>query len=532
MSTLPESLHYYRSQPRQPRTTTADVCVYGGSIAAITAAVQLRRFGHSVVLAINAGHAGGMTTSGLGFIDYGSKEAIGGLAHEFFRRTGLYYGRQEAWLLEPHVARQVVADLLREEGIEALYWEFLEKTICEGDRVTGVRFESGLTVQARYFIDATYEGDLLAQAGVDFVIGRESTAEFGEILNGFQVREKHQFLHRVSPYRVEDDPASGLLPGLEVYEQLPVGSGDALVQAYNFRLCLTNAEERIPFAKPEGYDPLDYELLARAFARGWDDVFRKFDTLPNQKVDMNNHGPVATDLIGGNHGFPAGSYEERERIYQRHVTYQKGLLWFLANDERVPAAIREEMNRWGLPVDEFTATGGWPPMMYIREARRMRSDYVITEHDCWGDTDPGDSIGLGAYAMDSHNCQRIVWQGHVVNEGDVQVSGFPPYPISYRAIIPRRGQCANLAVTVCASATHIAYGSLRMEPVFMALGQSAASAIHLALQEKDSALQDLSYPALRSLLLEQGQVLDWKTTNPEKNYLPASELEAEPAGTH
>jgi hypothetical protein len=310
---------------------------------------------------------------------------------------------------------------------------------------------------------------------------------------------------------------------LKTYDSLPVGTGDSLVQAYNFRLCLTSAERRIPFARPENYDPLDYELLARVFARGWEDIFRKFDALPNQKVDMNNHGPVGTDLIGGSHGFPLGNYSERERIYQRHISYQKGLLWFLSNDDRVPGSLRREMNRWGLPCDEFESTGGWPPMMYIREARRMRSDYVISEHDCWGDIRPQDSVGLGSYAMDSHNCQRIVWQGRVINEGDVQVGGFAPYPVSYRSIVPNRGQCENIAVPVCASATHIAYGSLRMEPVFMVLGQSAAAAIHLALQQNLSALQDLNYSKLKTTLLELGQVLAWK----DSGSFPASTLTSE-----
>jgi hypothetical protein len=305
------------------------------------------------------------------------------------------------------------------------------------------------------------------------------------------------------------DPASGLLPGIEAAPAEPPGTGDHRVQAYNFRLCLTRTPaNRIPFERPVGYDRREYELLARYLAAGWDEVFRKFDPIRGEKVDMNNHGGLSSDFIGRNYAYPEAGYAERERIFQAHVTYQQGYMWFMANDPAVPPAIRERWAEWGLAADEFAATGGWPHQLYVREARRMVSDYVMTEHNCRGTTVAPDVIGLAAYTMDSHNCRRFVRDGRVWNEGDVQVAGFPPYPISYRAIVPRRGECENLLVPVCLSSSHIAYGSIRMEPVFMILGQSAAAAATLAIAA-GCAVQDVPYRELRDQLIRDGQVLGW-----------------------
>ncbi|MBM3495625.1 MAG: FAD-dependent oxidoreductase, partial [Armatimonadetes bacterium] len=331
----------------------------------------------------------------------------------------------------------------------------------------------------------------------------------GETINGIQYLDKHQFEAHVSPYVVEGDPASGLLPGIEPRARERAGTGDRRVQAYNFRLILTRKpENRIPFPKPEGYDLRQYVLTARYLAAGWTGAFSKFDPIRGDKVDKNNAGATSTDFIGANYRWPTGSYAERERAFQEHVRYVAGWFWFMANDPSVPESVRSRMAEWGLCKDEYGDTGGWPHQLYVREARRMVSDYVITEHDCRGKARADDPVGLGSYGMDSHNCRRYVVDGRVMNEGDVQVAGFPPYPVSYRCIVPKRGQCANLLVPVCISASHIAYGSARMEPVFMVLGQSAALAAHIAL-ETGAAVQDVPYTDLRARLLDAGQVLEW-----------------------
>jgi len=506
-------LHYYfpPTQPPEHRRVEVDLCCYGSSPAAITAAVQARRLGRSVALVIPAERLGGLTAGGLGNTDIGNRAAIGGLAREVYRRVGEAYGVEEEWRFEPKVAEAVFAELLREEGIVPLRREFVNRVERQGMRIREVGFESGLVVQARYYLDGSYEGDLMALAGVSHEIGRESNQRYGETLNGVQCGPYHQFEVPVDPYRREGDPASGLLPGIHSEPLAPTGSGDAKIQAYNFRLCLTQAEDRIPFTAPEGYDPLNYELLARQIRAGidFDRVFRKFDLIRNGKTDTNNWGAVSTDYIGGNWAFPEATYAERERIFQDHVRWHQGLFWFYCSDPRVPAELAARMRSWGLARDEFVTTGGWPHQLYIRESRRMVSDYVITEHDCRGERRVDDGVALGAYGMDSHHCQRVVVDGRVRNEGDVQVVGFPPYPISYRAIVPRRGEVENLFVPVCCSASHIAYGSVRMEPVFMILGQSAAFAADLGMRDRDGAVQDIPYAALRQLMEDCGQIVAW-----------------------
>jgi len=367
------------------------------------------------------------------------------------------------------------------------------------------------------FVDATYEGDLMAAAGIRYHVGREDNATYAETLNGAQMRDSHQFGFPISPYVREGDPESGLLPGVESAESVVVGAGDHRVQAYCFRMCLTDDPGlRLPFVQPAGYDPRWYALLQRNLSAGWRDVFSKFDRLRvRTKTDTNNHGAVSTDFVGQNHAWPEGDFRTREKIFQAHVTYQRGLQWFLANDASVPADVREPYSQWGLCRDEFVESGGWPTQLYVREARRMIGDYVMTEHECRGHRIAADAIGLAAYTMDSHNCRRFVRKGRsstdsdtVLNEGDVQIHGFPPYPISYRAIIPKTKECENLLVPVCLSASHIAYGSIRMEPVFMMLGQSAAIAADLAMTDAVS-VQAVAYSDLRAALLKAGQILAW-----------------------
>jgi len=368
------------------------------------------------------------------------------------------------------------------------------------------------------FIDATYEGDLMAKAGVSFFVGREANSQFGETLNGIRAETpKHQFIVPVDPYPKPGDPGSGLLPFIQPGDGGAPGEGDRRVQTYNFRLCFTtNAENRAPIVAPPNYDPAKYELLARylealvaagkkpKLAEFWNPIW-----MPNGKTDINNNGGFSTDFIGMNYDYPDGDYATRARIWKEHEAYTRGFIHFLATNPRVPANIRAEMQQFGLCKDEFLDKGGWPNQLYIREARRLVSDYVMTERHCRGKEVAMDSIGLAAYNMDSHNCQRIAKNGHAENEGDVQVSPMKPYPISYRAIVPKAGECANLLVPVCLSATHIAYGSIRMEPVFMILGQSAATAACIAIDDRVPA-QKVNYTKLRNRLLADKQILEWQ----------------------
>jgi hypothetical protein len=376
-----------------------------------------------------------------------------------------------------------------------------------GNRIARLWTEHGVEVSARMFLDCSYEGDLMDAAGVTFTVGRESNSQYNETLNGAQVHKYHQFELPVDPYVVEGDASSGLLPGIEPDEPV-AGQGDRRLQAYNFRLCLTdNPNNQLPITQPADYDRSRYELLARYLRAGFVPVFDKFDRLVNGKVDMNNHGAFSTDLIGGNHRFPEASYQEREEIFQAHVSHIKGLLWFWKQDPDVPEAFQKPFQDWGWAADEFLDCGGFSHALYVREGRRLVGDVVMTEHHCTGAELVEDGVALAAYTMDSHNCQRFVRNGKVLNEGDVQFPSGPPYPISYRSLIPRRGECENLFVPFALSASHIAFGSIRMEPVFMILAESCVHAAALALRD-GIAVQDVPYQQLEPLLRAAGQVLD------------------------
>jgi len=482
--------------------------VYGATSAGVMAAVQLRRLGRSVLLVDPSPEIGGMTVSGLGFTDVGNRHAIGGLASEFYRAVGACYGTDWQTSFEPHVARKVLRDFLGTHAVEVLHWQFLQSIETENGRLVTVSFESGLTVSASTYIDATYEGDLAAMAGVTMTVGREAESRYGESRNGVRVGPHHQFSMPIDPYVQPGVPASGLLPGIEAGPVGPDGEGDHRVQAYCFRMCMTDRPENWrPFPRPVDYRPENYELLARVLATGWSEVFRKFDRIPNGKTDTNNHGPVSSDFIGANHRWPAAGYVERERLFQAHVEWQAGLYHFLATDPRVPVSIQEPFRTWGLAADEFPETGGWPHQIYVREGRRMVADVVMTENHCTRAETVEDPVALAAYQMDSHNCRRIVRDGRVLNEGDVQIKLGKPYGISFRSIVPRRGECPNLAVACAVSSSHIAYGSLRMEPVFMLLGQAAACTAHAGM-EAGPALRDLPYDDLKSVLLAAGQILE------------------------
>lgn len=516
-----------------------DLVIYGGTSAGVMAAVQAKRMGKSVVIVCPDKHLGGLSSGGLGYTDSGKKEVIGGLSREFYHRVWKHYQDPKAWkwqnrseygnrgqgtpaidgaqrtmwIFEPHVAEKIFEELIAEYKIPVHRDEWLDRKIGvekQDGRILSIRMLSGRTFPGRMFIDATYEGDLMATAGISYTVGRESNKKYGESLNGVQTRnaKKHQFMMPVDPYVVPGDPSSGLLPRIHAGPPGKEGGADHRVQAYCFRTCMTKVpENRLPWPKPEGYDPFQYELALRYYQAGWKNVFRKFDPIPNWKTDTNNHGGFSFDNIGANHDYPDASYERRREIVKEHEIYQKGLLWFIANDPRVPKEIQTEMKKWGLARDEFKDNGHWPHQIYVREARRMVSDFVMTELHLRGKKPTLRSIGMGSYNMDSHNVQRYVDEkGHARNEGDIQINPGGPYPIDYGAIIPPKKECQNLLVPVCLSSSHIAYGSIRMEPVFMILGQSATTAACLALDEK-IAVQDLSYQKLRTRLSADRQVL-------------------------
>ncbi len=527
-------------EPTSRQQHEAEVVVYGGTSAGVIAAVQVARMGKSVILLCPDKHLGGLSAGGLGWTDTGRKEVIGGLAREFYHRIWRHYQQDEAWkwqkqseygnrgqgtaaidgiartmwIFEPHVAEQVFENLIAEHKIPVHRDQWLDRAegvLKENGRITSITMLSGATYRAGMFLDATYEGDLMAAAGVSYHVGREAASVYGEQWNGVQVgvlHHRHWFMKPVSPYRTLGDPSSGLLPRVSGDDPGKKGQGDHRIQAYCFRMCLTNVpENRVPFPKPDGYDPDQYALLLRVFETGWRETFHKFDPIPNRKTDTNNHGPFSTDNIGMNYDYPDASYERRREIIAEHETYQKGLMYFIANDRRVPIDVREKMSTWGLAKDEFVDNGNWPHQIYVREARRMIGEHVMTEHDALGTQRVPQPVGMGSYVLDSHNVQRYVKpDGHVQNEGDIGVSPPEPYRIAYGSLCPKKAQCENLLVPVCVSSSHIAFGSIRMEPVFMILGQSAATAAVQALND-GCAVQDIDYAKLRNRLLVDDQRL-------------------------
>lgn len=474
-----------------------DVVVYGGTSAGVIAAYTAWKQGYDVVLIEAGNHLGGLTAGGLGQTDIGNKYAVQGLARKFYRDLGYHYGIFEAWKFEPHAAENLFNAMMAGSDVSVLKRYRLRTVEKKSTRILSIVLESSDDttnihhISGNVFIDCSYEGDLMAKAGVSYTVGRESNKTYGEQYNGFQLRDKHQFPDHIDPYVVPGDPSSGLIYGIDPTPVAATGTGDHRVQAYNFRLCMTkDTNNMIPVTRPEDYDPTRYELLRRVIRQrdslGWiqrlHQLYLKIDMMPNGKTDINNKGPQSTDFIGENWEYPEARYTERERIWKAHESYIKGLLYFLGHDPDIPEEIRSQMLEWGWASDEFTDNGGFPHQMYVREARRMLGEYVMTEHNCLGNSTIQDGIALAAYTMDSHNCQRIVVNGMVKNEGDVQVGGFPPYEISYRSIVPLRKECTNLLVPVCLSASHIAFGSIRMEPVFMVLGQVAGLAADLSLR--------------------------------------------------
>lgn len=520
-----------------------DVVIYGGTSAAVAAAVQAKRMGKSVIVVSPDIHLGGLTSGGLGFTDTGKKEVIGGIAREFYQRLYDHYQTSESWkwqnkedygnkgqgtpaidgdartmwIFEPHVAELVFEDLIRENEIKVLRDEWLDReagVTMENNQIVAIKTLSGKKFQGSMFIDATYEGDLMAAAGVSYHVGREANSVYNEEWNGVQTGVYHHRHHfevldtPIDPYWIPGDPSSGLLPRISAVDPGVKGDGDNKVQAYCFRTCMSNhPDNRVPFPRPENYDSTQYELLVRIFDAGWREWFQKFDLIPNRKTDTNNHGPFSSDNIGMNYDYPEASYERRKEIIQEHEDYQKGLLYFVANDARIPQEIQKEFQSWGLAKDEFTDNGNWPHQIYVREARRMIGKFIMTENELLKKKPTPESVGMGSYTIDSHNIQRYVTaEGHVHNEGDIGVSLPGPYEIAYGSLVPREEECKNLLVPVAVSASHIAFGSIRMEPVFMILGQSAATAAAMAI-DNHLAVQEVPYPKLKKQLEQDNQIL-------------------------
>ena len=526
-----------------------DVIIYGGTSSGIAAALQAKRMGKEVLLIEPSARIGGLTTGGLGQTDIGNKQVIGGIAREFYRGINQFYtdpahwtfqqkaeyldggqtrteeGENTMWTFEPSAALQVYEAMLTEANLRVIKNEKLDRsggvTLVDG-KITAIRMLSGAVYEGTIFIDATYEGDLLATANISYTLGREANATYKETLNGVHTRLtdttmtglpahnqiNHKFTDGVDPYVVAGDPQSGLLPGIDPDGPGEFGAGDRRVQAYCFRMCLTDhPDNRIPFEKPTDYDELNFELLLRNYEAGEDGFPWINSKMPNRKTDTNNRTGFSTDFIGQNYEYPEATYEQREIIRLQHRSYQKGLMWTLAYHPRMSEHIRTEVSRWGTCKDEFARADGWQEQLYVREARRMIGAYVMTQFNCEGLKVVEDAIGMGAYGMDSHHTQRYVTtDGFVMNEGNVEARVQAPYPISYRSITPLPSECTNLLVPVCLSASHIAFGSIRMEPVFMVLGQSAGAAACLAI-DHETTVQGVSYEELEKVLLEEGQVL-------------------------
>lgn len=522
---------------------THDIVIYGGTSAAITAAIQAKSMGQTVIIVSPDKHLGGLTAGGLGWTDSGRKEVVGGLAKQFYQRVYKHYQQPSAWtfqerevygnraqghqasddedasmwVFEPHVAEQIIDDWIAENDLTVVRDAYLDRengVVMERGKIQSIRTLDGRVYAGKQFMDTTYEGDLVAAAGVQTTFGREGIADYNEPHAGVQTGVLHHAHHfdvlreRVDPYVVPGDPSSGVIPLVSDQPPGEFGSADKRVQAYCFRTCMTNHPANlVPWPKPVGYDPAMYEIMIRCFDAGWKDVFHKFDPLPNFKTDTNNHGPVSFDNIGMNYDYPEATYERRREIIAQHERYQKGLLYFIAHDPCVPTDIQTRMRSWGLAKDEFTDNENWPHQIYVREARRMVGDFVMTENHLRKGLPTPESVGMGSYSIDSHNTQRYITpEGYVQNEGDLGVSTNGPYEISMGALLPKANQCTNLTVPVCVSATHAAFGSIRMEPVFMVLGQSAATIAAMA-NEEQIPVQEVAYERVKERLLRDGQVL-------------------------
>ena len=536
----------------------ADVCVFGGTSGGVSAAVQVARMGKTVILAEPGKHLGGMTSGGLSAVDIGDPRSVGGIAREYFTKLAATVGVKLAWdqafkgnggggpatggayAIEPHKAEQVFNEMAKDAGVKVQFGTRLASVKKDGVHITEIVMENGAVFRAKVFLDTTYEGDLMAKAGVSHTLMREGRAQYGEKFAGIIYEDKYQPRTNhlkpgphgrvpggqgvwdrdfpLDPFVVKGDPKSGLLPLINEGDPGTPGDPAPGVQAYCYRLCLTtNPANMIPITPPSDYDPKRYELVARfieaCLAIG-DDMdlrwFSKHDALPNDKWDFNT-ATFGGNLPGASHAWAEASYAQREKIAKEHEDYHRGLLHFLATDPRVPKKVRQDMQRFGLPKDEFTDNSGWPHQIYVREARRMISDLVMTENHTFGRQPVVKSIALGSYGTDVHEIRRIVKNGIVIREGKIATGrdGAPPYAVGYDAIVPKRAECENLLVTFAMSCSHVAFASIRMEPVFMCSSQSAATAAVMSIEDK-KALQEVDYARLKARLVKDGQVVEWK----------------------
>jgi hypothetical protein len=502
------------------QTPKFDLVVYGGTAGGVMTAISAARAGLTVALLEPSKHLGGMVTGGLSRTDFGKKEVIGGIALEFYQRAGKKYGREIEWMPEPRIAEAILNEMIQEaKTITVLLNHRLKEqggVKKQGARIVEITMENGARFQGAIFADASYEGDLLAQAKVDFTWGRESAAQYNESLAGVRPKDRnHQFDFPVSAY----DENKKLLPEIQTGPRGEIGAGDRKVQAYNYRMILTNdPDNRLPFAKPATYNAKRFELLARFLAefvkqkgRGprMNEILLPAQVAGKQKWDFNNRGPFSTDYIGKSWDYPNASYKRRAEIWQEHKIYTQELFYFLVTDSRVPKETQAEIAQFGLAKDEFIDNDLWPYQLYVREARRMVGDYVVTQKDIQTELTKPDVIAMGSYNSDSHNVQRYFTpEGNAQNEGNMEVA-VTPYQIPYRILLPKRAQATNLLVPVCFSASHVTYSTLRMEPQYMMIGQAAGVASKMAL-EKKTAVQDVDTKALSAKLHEQGAVFEWK----------------------
>lgn len=516
-----------------------DIVVYGNSSAAVTAAVQAAKMGKSVLFVSSDGCIGGLTASGLSATDINKFTAIGGLSREFYQRIYKYYNNPSTWfcqdkeeyftsitkrvftgrnvkaemqwVFEPSVAQNIFKEMLDEANVEIVFSKLKEKkgvTLNKG-KIIKITLLDGSTCTADVFIDASYEGDLMAQSKVSYFVGRESNSQYNETMNGILPNKNiKKSKSKIDPYIEEGNPKSGLLPFVEKEQPGEIGQGDKRIQAYCFRFPITNnPENKRPIEKPKDYNPLWYEYMARLLKANpaWKlEHVITITPMPNMKTDINH-----IDFIGANYEWPEATYKRRDELKAMHRSFTLGMLWFLANDTRVPKKIRDAMNTWGLPKDEFIDNGNFPYQVYVREARRMISDYVMTEHEVTGEKEAPNSVGLGTYWFDSHIVSRFADENGALRDEGGFWGKQAVYPISYQSIVPKAGECSNLIVPVCLSATHAAYGSIRMEPVYMVLGQSAAIAASISVDDKCS-VQSVAYPKLKEILQKNNQFLEKK----------------------
>ena len=493
-------------------TYSVDVCVYGGTSGGVIAAYAAKREGKKVLLIDTTNRLGGLTSGGLGRTDLTRPEVISGLSKDFYERIAKYYGNSDIqYVFEPKVALKVFNDYIKEGQIEVLYNTRINSALKKGNTLKEITVENtkeGKTykIKGKVFIDCSYEGDLMADAGISYTVGRESIDQYGESYNGVQMLTNHQFPDGIDPYKVKGDPSSGLLYGIMPGKIGEHGAGGKDVQAYNFRITLTNdPANMIEITKPENYDSTRYELMLRLFeVKPPKDLNSCFiwSEMPNHKTDINNRGGFSTDMIGANWEYPDGSYETREKIFKDHLDYTKGMLYFVGHDPRIPETLRNEMLQWGYPKDEYEDSDHFTPQLYIREARRMIGAMVMTQDYCQKKKVANDPVAIGEYTMDSHNCGRYVVNGMVKNEGNVEIGLKEPYNISYRAITPKEEECKNVLVPFCLSASHIAFGSIRMEPIFMVLSEASAIAASIAIDDCGCCVQKVKYSDINKKMEE------------------------------